>query len=68
MGSGIECRTERIQLGISTKPMEINGDLHETPVQCFFVIRPSVCPALYNLREEFNDDREVGCAKLDVRS
>ena len=35
MGSGIECRTERMQLGISTKPMEINGDLHETPVQCF---------------------------------
>ena len=35
MGSGIECRTERIQLGISTKPMGINGDLHETPVQCF---------------------------------
>ena len=23
------------QLGISTTPMGINGDLHETPVQCF---------------------------------
>ena len=33
-----------------------------------FVIRPSACPALYNLGEEFNDDREVGCAKMDVGS